>query len=152
MKTPRRLALLVTLAATSCFAVPPDACTVVTIDEVNSIADGTASKISPRKSGNPSECAFEDSRRAAVLVLRIREVQYAAENELQYERENLEKIYRRKVKWIEGVGDRAFWLQANKTGMFRKGKLLVTIAFAREKNATEVDTMQVARLVESRLK
>jgi hypothetical protein len=78
-------------------------------------------------------------------------VQYAAENELQHERENLEKIYRNKVKWIEGVGDRAFWLQANKTGMFRKGKFLVTVTFSREKNATEVDTMQVARLIENRL-
>ena len=47
-----------------------------------------------------------------MLVVTLREVQYAAENELQYERENLEKIYRSKVKWIEGVGDSAFWLQA----------------------------------------
>ena len=152
MKAYRLLALLAACAAAICLAVPPDACTVVTMDEVNTIADGAATKISPRKSGNPSECAFEDSRRAAVLVLKIREVQYAAENELQYERENLEKIYRSKVKWIEGVGDRAFWLQANKTAMFRKGKTLVTVAFSREKNATEVDTMQVARLIENRLK
>ncbi len=146
------LACLATFATTTSLAEPPDACTVVTMAEVNTIAAGTASRISPRKSGNPSECAFEDSRRAAVLVLRIREVQYAAENELQHERENLEKIYRGKVKWIEGVGDRAFWFHANRTAMFRKGKTLVTIAFTREKNATEVDTMQVARLVESRLK
>lgn len=150
---PRRfLACLAACAAPLCLAAPPDSCTVVTMDEVNSIASGAASKISPRKSGNPTECAFEDSRRAAVLVVRIREVQYAAENELQHERENLEKIYRSKVKWVEGVGDRAFWLQANQTAMFRKGKLLVTLKFSREKNATEVDTMQVARLVENRLK
>ena len=152
MNAKRLLACLAACAAAGAVAAPPDACTVVTMDEVNTIAAGAASKISPRKSGNPSECAFEDSRRAAVLVLRLREVQYAAENELQYERENLEKIYRSKVKWIEGVGDRAFWLQANKTAMFRKGKTIVTLTFAREKNATEVDTMQLARLVESRLK
>ena len=148
----RLLACLAALAAATSLAAPPDACTIVTIDEVNSIAGGTAAKISPRKTGNPSECAFEDARRAAVLTIRIREVQYAAENELQYERENLEKIYRSKVKWVEGVGDSAFWLQANKTAMFRKGKLLVTIAFAREQNAKEVDTMQAARLIEARLK
>lgn len=148
----RLLACLACLAASTALATPPDACTVVTMDEVNSIAAGAAAKISPRKTGNPSECAFEDSRRAAVLVIRIREVQYAAENELQYERETLEKIYRSKVKWVEGVGDRAFWLQANKSGMFRKGKMLVTVTFSREKNATEVDTMQVARLIENRLK
>jgi hypothetical protein len=152
MKAARLLACLASLAATVSLAEPPDACTIVTMEEVNSIAAGAATKISPRKSGNPSECAFEDSRRAAVVVLRLREVKYAAENELQYERENLEKIYRRKVKWIEGVGDRAFWLEANKAGMFRKGKILVTITFSRVKNANEVDTMQLARLVESRLK
>ena len=152
MKAACLLACLASLAATVSLAEPPDACTIVTMEEVNSIAAGAATKISPRKSGNPSECAFEDSRRAAVVVLRLREVKYAAENELQYERENLEKIYRRKVKWIEGVGDRAFWLEANKAGMFRKGKILVTITFSREKNANEIDTMQLARLVESRLK
>jgi len=152
MKANRLVAILAASGATIAFAVPPDACTIISMDEVNSIAGGVAAKISPRKSGNPSECAFEDSRRGVVLVLSIREVQYAAENELQYERENLEKIYRSKVKWIEGVGDRAFWLQANKSGKFRKGKTIVTVVFSREKNATEVDTMQVARLIESRLK
>ncbi|MBK6980885.1 MAG: hypothetical protein IPH30_04750 [Betaproteobacteria bacterium] len=152
MKANLLLACLAASAAATGLAAPPDACTVITIEEVNSIAAGVATKISPRKSGNPSECAFEDSRRAAVVVVRIREVQYAAENELQYERENLEKIYRRKVEWVESVGDRAFWFGANKSGMFRKGKLLVTVTFAREKNANRVDTMQAARLIESRLK
>jgi hypothetical protein len=148
----RRLLPILALAAATAQAAPPDACTVITMDEINSIAAGAASKVSPRKSGNPSQCAFEDGRRAAVLVVTLREVQYAAENELQYERENLEKIYRSKVKWIEGVGETAFWLQANKTAMFRKGKLLVTLTFSREQNAKEVDTMQAARLVEARLK
>jgi hypothetical protein len=153
MKNLRPLLSILALAtATAAQAVPPDACTVITLDEINTLAAGTATKVSPRKSGNPTQCAFEDSRRAAVLVVTLREVQYAAENELQYERENLEKIYRSKVKWIEGVGDSAFWLQANRTGMFRKGKVLVTVAFAREQNAREVDTMQAARLIEAKLK
>ena len=152
MKSHRLSALLAALAAGSAFAAPPDACSILSMEEVNSIAGGTAAKIVPLSAGNPSSCAFENSRRAAVLMLKIREVQYAAENELQYERENLEKIYRSKVKWIQGVGDNAFWLQANKTGMFRKGKFLVSVTFSRVQNATEVDTMQVARLVESRLK
>jgi len=153
MTNVRRLLPILALAfAASAHAAPPDACTVITMDEINSIAAGAATKVSPRKSGNPSQCAFEDSRRAAVIVITLREVQYAAENELQYERENLEKIYRSKVKWIEGVGDRAFWLQANKTAMFRKGKVLATITFTREQNAREVDTMQAARLIEARLK
>jgi hypothetical protein len=148
----RRLLPALALVAATAQAAPPDACTVITVDEINSIAAGAVSKVSPRKSGNPSQCAFEDGRRAAVLVVTVREVQYAAENELQYERENLEKIYRSKVKWIEGVGETAFWLQANKTAMFRKGKLLVTLTFSREQNAKEVDTMQAARLIEPRIK
>lgn len=152
MNANRFLAILVTCACAHSLAAPPDACQLITMEELNSIAGGAASKISPRKSGNPSECAFEDSRRAAVLVVSVTEVQYAAENQLQHERENLEKIYRGKAKWIEGVGERAFWMQANKTAMFRKGKLLVSVAFSREKNATEVDTLQVARLIESRMK
>ena len=152
MTPARALALLATLTATATLAAPPDACAVISLDEVNTMVAGAATRAMPRKSGNPSECAFEDSRRAALLVLKIREVQYAAENELQYERENLEKIYRGKAKWVEGVGDRAFWFQQNKSGMFRKGKMLVTVSFQTEKNATELDTMQVARLIESRLK
>ena len=151
MKTLRYLPILA-LAAATARAMPPDACSVITMEEINTIAEGVASKVSPRKSGNPSQCAFEDARRAAVFIVTLREVKYAAENELQYERENLEKIYRGKVKWIEGVGDRAFWFQANRSAMFRKGKTLVTVTFSREKNANEVDTMQLARLVENRLK
>lgn len=152
MKANLLFACLASSASAVCLAVPPDACTVISLDEVNTIAAGAATKISPRKSGNPTSCAFEDPRRAVVLLVKIREVQYAAENELQYERENLEKIYRQKVEWVDSVGDRAFWLQANRSGMFRKGKLLVTVTFSREKNANRVDTMQAARLVESRLK
>ena len=51
-----------------------------------------------------------------------------------------------------GDDDGSFWFAANKTVMFRKAKRIVTVTFAREKNQTEVDTVQVARLIESRLK
>ncbi len=150
--TTNRLALaLACSAAFSALAAPPDACKVVTIDDVNAVAGGAAAKISPRRSGNPSECAFEDSRRGAVLVLHFREVQFAPENELQHERENLEKIYRSKVKWVQGIADNAFWLEANRTAMFRKGRLLASVTFAREKNANEADTLRMVRMVESRL-
>ena len=154
-----RLAPIVLAAA--CLASPlaaraenPSACELITMDEVNTFASGVVTKFSQPRSGNPSQCSFEDNRRAAVLVVGVREVQYAAENELQYERENLEKIYRSKVKYVKplGDGDGSFWFAANKTVLFRKGKRIVTVAFAREKNAIEVDTVQAARLIESRLK
>ncbi len=132
-------------------ATPPDSCTVVKVDEINSIAGGGVEKVQPLKSGNPSECNFLDKRRGAVLAISIREVQYAAENELQHDRENLEKIYRGKVKWLTGVGENGFWMPVNKQLVFRKGKTLVSIKFARVANQNELDSTQVARLVDSRL-
>lgn len=151
MKT--RLPILAfTLAASAAFADVPNACEILKVEEINSIAAGTVEKVQLAKAGNPSVCNFTDSRRAAVLVLSIREVQYAAQNELQLERENLEKIYKGRVKWLTGtLGDDGFWMPVNKQLMFRKGKKIVSVTFSREKNRNEVDTAQIARMVDSRL-
>ena len=146
------LAFALAAAPLGAVATPPEACAVLALEEVNSIAAGAAAKVEQRKSGNPSECAYVDKHRGAVLVVSIREVQYAAENELQYERENLEKIYRGKVKWLTGVGENGFWMPVNKQLMFRKAKILVSVTFARPANQNEVDSSQVARMIESRLK
>ena len=136
----------------SAFAVPPVACGVLKIEEVNQIAAGTITGTQVRKAGNPSECSFIDSRNASVVLVSVREVKYAAENELQYERENLEKIYRSKAKWLSpAIGDNAFWLPANKQLVFRKGKTIGSVTFARAANQNEIDTAQVARLVEAQL-
>jgi predicted TIM-barrel enzyme len=136
----------------SAVAAPPVACQILKIEEVNQIAAGTITGTQVRKAGNPSECSFVDSRRGAVLLVSLREVQYAAENELQYERENLEKIYRSKAKWLSpSIGDNAFWLPANKQLVFRKGKTIGSVTFARTANQNEIDTAQVARLVEAQL-
>jgi hypothetical protein len=147
-----RFAALLLLAAPTAFATPTPACEVVTLEEVNAIAGGAAVQTQVHKSGNPTQCAWVDSKRAAVLVIWLREVQYAVENELQYERENLEKIYRGKVKWLQTVGDNAFWMPVNKQLVFRKGKTIVSVAFARKENQDEIHTAQVARMVETRLK
>ena len=144
--------LALALAATPVLADVPNACTVLTIEDINAIAGNTVTQTQQQKTGNPSVCGFLDSRKAAVLVLSIREVQYAVENELQLERENLEKIYKGRVKWLTGtVGENAFWMPVNKQLMFRKGKKIVTVTFSREKNRNEVDTAQIARLVDTRL-
>jgi hypothetical protein len=144
--------LALAFAATPVLADVPNACTIVTIEEINSIAGGTVSQTQQQKAGNPSVCGFLDSRKGAVVVVSIREVQYAVENELQLERENLEKIYKGRVKWLTGtLGDNAFWMPVNKQIMFRKGKKIVSVTFSREKNRNEVDTAQLARLVDSRL-
>jgi hypothetical protein len=146
-----RFAALAALAFPA-MANPPDACSVLTLEEVNAIAAVPAVRTQVNKAGNPTECGFIDAKRAAVLVVSMREVQYAAENELQIERENLEKIYRSKVKWLDGIGDRAFWMPVNKQLVFRKARTLVWVKFARGSNQTEIDNAQIARLVETKLK
>jgi hypothetical protein len=141
--------LAVALAAT---AETPNACSIVKVEDLNQIAGGGITGKQQRQSGNPSECSFVDGRRAAVVVIKLNQVQYAAENELQHERETLEKIYRSKAKWLNTVGDSAFWLDANRQLVFRKGKMLVWVTFERNANRNELDTAQVARLVEAQLK
>lgn len=149
----RTAALLALLAPpVAALATLPEACSIVSVEEINTIAAGTVAKTQQRKTGNPSECAFIDSRNGAVLVITLREVQYAAENELQYERENLEKIYRGKVKWLIAVGENGFWMPVNKQLVFRKAKTLVSVKFARVANQTELDSAQIARMIDSRLK
>ena len=152
MKKTRLAILAFSLAIPAAFAEVPNACEILKVEEINSIAGGTVEKVQQQKAGNPSVCGFMDSRRAAVLVLSIREVQYAVENELQLERENLEKIYKGRVKWLTGsIGENAFWMPVNKQLIFRKGKKIVSVVFSREQNRNEVDSAQVARLVETRL-
>ena len=153
MKTLTTLVCALTLAlAFSARAEVPNACEIIKIEDINSIVGGGVEKTQQLKSGNPSECNFIDAHRAAVLTISIREVQYAVENELQMERENLEKIYRGKVKWLTGtVGDNGFWMPVNKQLMFRKGKRIISVKVARAKNQNEVDSAQIARLVDSKL-
>jgi hypothetical protein len=146
-----RIAALLALCGTA-GAAPPEACSVVTLDEVNAIAAGAAVRTQVNKAGNPTECAYIDARKAAVLVVSMREVQYAAENELQIERENLEKIYRGKVKWLATVGENGFWMPINKQLVFRKGHTLVSVKFARAANQNEVDSAQIARMIDTKLK
>jgi hypothetical protein len=146
------IAALAAVAPLATLGAPPDACSLISLRDVNLIADGVATKVVPQKSGNPSSCAFNDSKQGAVLVVSVREVQYAAANELQYERENNEKIYRAKAKPVEALGDQAFWLQPNKLLMFRKGKTLVSVTFVRAQNANELDSAKAARVVESNMK
>ena len=140
------------LATSPAFAEVPNACEIIKVEEINAVAGGTVERVQQQRAGNPSVCGFMDGRRAAVVVISIREVQYAAEQELQQERESLEKIYKSRVKWITGtVGENAFWMPATKQLIFRKGKKIVSVTFSREKNQNETDTATIARVVESRL-
>src|ERR1700754_1303308 len=79
-------------------AVPPNACELVEPAEINKIAISKVERVQPQKSGNPSQCAFLDGRKAAVLVVSVREVQYAVKDELHEEKTQLEKIYKSRTK------------------------------------------------------
>jgi hypothetical protein len=147
-----RLLTALLLAPSVALAAPPDACTLLTLDEINAIAERPVERVQAQQTGNPSKCSFTDSRRAAVLVVSVREVQYAVKDELHYERENLEKIYKMRAKPLEGIGEGAFWLAANKQLLFRKNKTIASVTFSTVKNQNEVDSSQIARLVESRIK
>ena len=150
MKT--RIAALAFLAMPSAvLAAPPNACEILKPEDINPIAVSKVERVQVQKSGNPSQCGFMDGRKAAVLVVSIREVQYAVKDELFQERDNLEKIYKTRSKPLETVGDGGYWNPANKQLGFRKGKMIVNVTFSIKENQTEIDTSQIARVIDSRL-
>ena len=132
-------------------ATPPNACDIVKVEEINKIAVSKVERVQPQKSGNPSQCGFLDGRKASVLVVSLREVQYAVKDELFQERDNLEKIYKTRSKQLDTVGDGGYWNPANKQLGFRKGKMIVNVTFSLKENQSEVDTAQIARIIDSRL-
>jgi hypothetical protein len=150
-------ALAIALAAALCLPGAaaaldnPNACELVKPEEINLVAASKVEKVLQQKSGNPSECGFIDAKKAAVLVVTVRTVQYAVKDEMFQERDNLEKIYRSKSKQVDTVGEGAYWLGANHQLGFRKGKTIVSLRFSTTKNQNEVDTAQIARVIEARL-
>jgi hypothetical protein len=144
------IAVLAALPAAA-IATPPNACDIVTVEEINKIAVSKVERVQPQKVGNPSQCGFLDGRKASVLVVSLREVQYAVKDELFQERDNLEKIYKTRSKPLETVGEGGYWNPANKQLGFRKGKTIVNVTWSIKENQTEVDTAQIARMIDSRL-
>ena len=147
----RTLILAVLALPAAALAAPPNACDLLKEEEINLVAERKVERVQPQKSGNPSECGYLDARKGAVLVLTVREVQYAVKEEMNVEIQNLEKIYRAKSKPVDAVGDAAYWLSTNSQLGFRKGKTIVTVRFATPKNQNAIDTAQVARVIEARL-
>jgi len=147
---------LLALGAIALLALParaaeaPNACELLKPDEINRIASNKVDRVVQQKSGNPSECGFMDARKA-VLVVTVRTVQYAVKDELFQERDNLEKIYHSKSKPVDAIGEGAYWLAANHQLGFRRGKTIVSVRFATARNQNELDTSQVARMIDARL-
>ena len=146
------LAALAFALPAAALAEPPNACELITAEEINTIAERKVERVQPQKAGNPSQCGFLDSRKGAVLVVSIREVKYAVKDELHEEKSQLEKIYKSRAKLLDTVGDGGYWVPANKQLGFRKDKMIVNVTFSTSKNQNELDTAQVARMIESRLK
>ena len=147
----RIAALVLAALPAAALAAPPNACEILKAEDINPIAVSKVERVQQQKAGNPSQCAFLDSRKAAVLVVSIREVQYAVKDELHEEKSQLEKIYKTRAKQIDTVGEGAYWIPANKQLGFRKGKMIVNVTFSIKENQSELDTSQIARVIDSRL-
>lgn len=148
----KTLALLAFAAfSATALAAPPEACEILKPEDINPIAVSKVERVQKQKSGNPTQCGFLDSRKASVLVLSIREVRYAVKDELHEEKSQLEKIYKTRAKQLDTIGEGGYWSPANKQLGFRKGKMIVNVTFSLRENQSEVDTSQIARIVESRL-
>jgi hypothetical protein len=148
----RALAPLVLAAfPATALADPPNACSVITPDAINQIAERKVERVQQQKSGNPSQCGFLDSRKAAVLMISIREVKYAVKEELFEEKSQNEKIYKTRARDLDTVGEGGYWNPANKQLGFRKGKMIVNVKFSTPKNQNELDSSSIARVIETKL-
>jgi hypothetical protein len=141
---------LATLPAAA-LATPPNPCEILTPEVINQIAERKVESFQQQKSGNPAQCGYLDSRKGAVLVVSIREVQYAVKDELFEERAQLEKIYKTKAKPLDTVGEGGYWQPANKQLGFRRNKMIVNITFSTTKNQNELDSSQIARVIDAKL-
>ena len=147
-----RLSPLVLLSALALPAyAAQNACELVNPEEINLIAASKVDKVVQQKTGNPSECGFLDARKASVLTVTVRDVQYAVKDEMNMERDNLEKIYKTRSKPVDTVGEGGYWMPVVHQLGFRKGKTIVNLKFGPTKNQNELDTSQIARVIETRL-
>lgn len=147
----KTLLALVSMLPAAVLATPPNPCEILTPEVINQIAERKVEQVQQQKSGNPSQCGYLDSRKGAVLVVSIREVQYAVKDEIFEERTQLEKIYKTKAKQLDTLGEGGYWQPANKQLGFRRNKMIVNITFSTPKNQNELDSSQIARVIDAKL-
>ena len=129
MTTIARLLAPALLASTAAFAAPPDACSLISMAEVNKMAKG----------GD------------AVLTVTVRDSADPA-GELKMDAGVQERMYKKPVKPVPGVGDEAWWADNRLVLAYRKGKLAGQVYFTGSKYGGEAVTTEVAKLVVGRLK
>ena len=152
MKKTACLLAPVLLAATAALAAPPDACSLISMDEVNKMAKGgDAIRFEKRGRGNESECVFMRKGGDAVLTVNVRESADAA-GDLKRDAGVQERMYKKPVKAVAGVGDEAWWADNQLVLSYRKGRLAGQVYFTGSKYGGEPVTTEVAKLVVGRIR
>jgi hypothetical protein len=140
------------LLATGALAAPPDACSLISLSEVNTMAKkGDAVSAEKRGTGAESQCHFLDAGKSSVLTVEVRETADAAAD-LKMDAAVLERLYKRPLKPIPGVGDEALWCDHQNSVTFRKGKLAGRVYFTGSKYGGEPVTVAIAKLVTGRIR
>jgi hypothetical protein len=152
MKKTASLLAPVLLASTAALAAPPDACSLISLEEVNKMAKGgDAVRFEKRGGGKQSECNFLRKGGDAVLTVNVRESADPA-GELKMDAGVQERMYRKPVKPVAGVGDEAWYADNQGVLAFRKGKSAGQVYFTGSKYGGEPVTTEVAKLVVGRIK
>jgi hypothetical protein len=152
MRTKTLLLAPALLAAATVLAAPPDACSLISMDEVNAMAKGgDAIRFEKRGGGKESECNFLRKGGDAVLTVSVRESADPA-GELKMDAGMQERMYKKPVKPLAGVGDEAWWADNQGVIAFRKGKIAGQVYFTGSKYGGEPVTTEVAKRVVGRIR
>ncbi|MEP0774643.1 MAG: hypothetical protein HRF46_09830 [Acidobacteriota bacterium] len=122
-------------------AAPPDACTFVTLEEVNSIAKGEAKARSVTNHPRFSECSFQDASKSAVYTLKI-EVD-------DDPRASLAMMRRGKPAPTEltGIGDEAIYHPSSRAVFAAKGKWFISSYFTGKNSDQETSAAFAAKVI-----
>jgi hypothetical protein len=147
-----RLLASALLSGNAAIAAPPDACSLISMAEVNKLAKvGDAVRFEKRGGGKESECAFLRKGGDAVLTVTVRESADPA-GELKGDAGVQERMYKKPVKPVAGVGDEAWWADNQLVLAYRKGKFAGQVYFTGSKYGGESVTTEVAKLVVGRIR
>jgi hypothetical protein len=139
-------------AAATAVAAPPEACSLISMDEVNRMAKvGDAVRFEKRGGGKQSECNFLRKGGDSVLTVNVRESADPA-SDLKMDAGMQERLYKKPVKPVAGVGDEAWWADNQGVIAFRKGRIAGQVYFTGTKYGGEPVTTEVAKLVVGRIK
>lgn len=138
-------AVLLSLSPIAVQGNPPDACSFVTLAEVNEVTKGEAKSRSVTNHPRYSECSFQDAGKSAVYTLKI-EVDDDPKGSLAMMRK--EKTPPRE---LPGIGDEAIYHYTSRAVYSAKGKWFISSYFT-GKNSDEVTSAKFAEKVIARIR